>query len=59
MCLTMLYFTSCVLNASKQLRFVLPDVKISASRLAYLGFDLSQDFTIVFPRSDLQIVLTG
>lgn len=55
----MLYYTFYVLNASKELPFVLPDVKISASRLAYSGFDLSQDFIIVFPRSDSQIVMTG
>lgn len=59
MCLTLLYVAFCVLSASKELPFVLPDVKAYASRLAYLGFDQSQDFIIVFPRSDSQIVSDG
>ena len=58
MSLTSLYLVSCVLITSKQLHFVLPDVRGSVARPTYLSFDLSLDLIIVFLRSDFWIVLT-
>jgi hypothetical protein len=58
MSLTGLYLVSCVLTTSKQLRFVLPDVRGYVARPTYLSFDFSLDLIIVFLRSDFWIVLT-
>jgi hypothetical protein len=46
------------LITSKQLRFVLPDVRGYVARPTYLSFDFSLDLIIVFLRSDFGIVLT-
>ncbi len=58
MSLTGIYLVSCVLITSKQLRFVLPDVRDYVARPTYLSFDISLDLIIVFLRSDCWIVLT-